>query len=703
MKQTEILIVVSSGRFNNVEIAARSETKVRWFEPNSAADAVTECFAAMELRAGLKALFKMAGKNPPAIRFAHPSAVNGKSDIRIIIGTPETNPAAAGAGLQNEIRRLRHDGCVIASVRGQTKTVCLSGRTRQGVLNGVYRYLEELGLNWTSPEQPSAARRAGLELWRPNMRIVESPDFALRGAYYTENTRRVGDDLLLWLARNRFNFVSAGRSGAAFAKKIGLNLTAGGHVFHEIMDPDREIRKGVKLFDAHPDWFHSDYYGKRQRVKGALCMSSPEGRKYLIKSAVEIIRKAAAGIDFYRFWPYDCWGMGCKCSQCRKSGNDADRYLRLVHELRTALDEAFTKGVIDHRIKLLFICYEGSGIVAPPSLSLPEGFDRDLNWLEVWPINRCYAHAQSDPSCRELNLHYWRGLQGWLRLFPDRTIMSEYYNVSQFADMATVFSKVMAADAAVYKKAGIAGIQFMHLAENHWGPRALTNWQLGRLAWQAGRPLEKTLKPFFESRFGPFASKAAPLYSKLDRAMSNLAVIKSWLPGSLRGRFLHIYAETMGDRSTENIFVYDHLFLHRPKHSDGTIGFGLNNLDDIMSALRAVHAGLVRLSRMPGLSPVVRVNLLEDIGQVAYTLDFLGLYDEFARYWEANRYGRKSPAPHRKRILELAKKIDGAQAPGSALYETRCIIAKACLIGAVRKEFGVNYDRNLDSARRRLY
>ena len=54
MHRKGIEIVVSKGRFDTVELAARSEKSVKWFVPDTDADAVTQCYGALELKTMLK-------------------------------------------------------------------------------------------------------------------------------------------------------------------------------------------------------------------------------------------------------------------------------------------------------------------------------------------------------------------------------------------------------------------------------------------------------------------------------------------------------------------------------------------------------------------------------------------------------------------------------------------------------------------------
>ena len=659
-------ISVSKGRFATVEEGAGAEDQVRWFSPDPAAVAdayaVSRCYAAVELRDGLRQLYDHAQQPTPEIVFAEPTGDAIEGELTIYLGAPDSHPAVEALARGGELESLGEDGyLILAGGSALKRTLTIAALGRKGLLNGVYGYLGYLGLGWASPDQPQAAWPQQLTPWIRGLCLRETPAFRLRGFLMPRPGERP-ELPLLWMARNRMNMAGPRMPCPAYAKKLGMTLMGGGHVFEELFDPELEVEPGVTLFQAHPDWF-AMRDGVRVPARGHACMSNPEAVEYLLDRATERILEKGQTLDVYRFWPLDVWQRWCECPDCLGQGNDADRYLELIHALRQRLGAAYEAGRIDHRPILFFIVYEGSGIYPPPTCPLPEGFDQAMNWMEVWPINRCYAHRQADPECLEFNRHYWRDLQGWLEMFDGTVVMGEYYNVSKFSDLATVFSRVMFADVQDYVEAGISGLQYMHAAAGCWGTRSLTNWQLAQLQWDSNREYDGLLRTFFALRYGPLGEEMEKHYSLLDRAMSNLSVIKSWIAGSLSRRLQHVYADNMADRSTEQLFVYDHLRLHRAEGSDGTIGYGYDNLDDIMAALYRVRGALRKLLGGNDLSPVVRANLEEDLWQVEYTLEFLALHHEFARYWEANRTDSGDPERHRRRILELADSLAATEVP----------------------------------------
>ena len=679
MKDCKIRIDVSRGSFKTVATAARSEKKVKWFVPDTDADAVTECYAAVELRNGIRTLCRNADRTDAAVSFVVPGGKLRSACLQIVLGTPSSNPRVAALQDAGGMRGGSHsEGYLIPARReARTRILYIAALTRNGVLNGVYRYLEELGLGWTSPDRIQAAWPKRVVFWKEALHLTEAPRFESRGFYIGSARHPVTEDLLVWMARNRMNYCTWPSTHPALAKKLGIGIMAGGDELHLKFDPDHIFKKGKTLYEAHPEWF-ALRNGRRDPWPGVICLSNRAAVNYLFEQIMAFVMQHAAWLDVYAFGGSDTGKTWCECRACKKMGNAADRYLRLVHEMRRRLDAEYEKGNIDHRIILRFEAYDCNDSLQPPSRPFPKGFDMETTQLEIWPIRRCQAHPIDDPECRELNLLHWRAIQGWHRKFKGRIIQGEFYNVSALADMATVFSKTMAADVRTYAAGGVSGMQYMHVSPGHWGPRSLTNWQLARLLWDPGHDYDSMLRQFFRLRFGPVARQAERLYRKLDLATSNIMMIKSVVAGNLNwnlrrnyGDYAAVEWDNAGGLPMLELFDFDHLSLHRPADSDGRIGNGLNNLDDIVKAFEDIAAGFRGLRKQRNLPAAAKANLDEDLTLVTYTGLLIELHYQFALCWEANRYGNRQPGPHKARLLRIAARLDRFAFPQAAMGASR--------------------------------
>ena len=179
MKDCKIRIDVSRGSFKTVATAARSEKKVNWFVPDTDADAVTECYAAIELRNGIRTLCRNADRTDAAVSFVVPGRKLRSACLQIVLGTPSSNPRVAALQDAGGMRGVSHsEGYLILARReARTRILYIAALTRNGVLNGVYRYLEELGLGWTSPDRIQAAWPKRVVFWKEGLLLTDAPRF----------------------------------------------------------------------------------------------------------------------------------------------------------------------------------------------------------------------------------------------------------------------------------------------------------------------------------------------------------------------------------------------------------------------------------------------------------------------------------------------------------------------------------------------
>ena len=120
------------------------------------------------------------------------------------------------------------------------------------------------------------------------------------------------------------------------------------------------------------------------------------------------------------------------------------------------------------------------------------------------------------------------------------------------------------------------------------------------------------------------------------------------------------------------------------------MGYGLDNLDDIVNALNRIATAFRTLRKGSGLSETIKAHLDEDILLVNYTRLILSLHHAFALYWEANRYGRRGAAAHRRRLLAVADKLARLQLPADAVGEVRerNALERSGLAGPLKRAFG---------------
>lgn len=220
------------------------------------------------------------------------------------------------------------------------------------------------------------------------------------------------------------------------------------------------------------------------------------------------------------------------------------------------MDTLRERAVDGRHIALYAESYEGSFNLDPPSRPLPEDFDRGRIMIQLFPINRCYQHDMFDPACRELNRQYAWALDAWLKgPLGKQLIVGEYYNVSQYFDLAIGFSRVMDADLKRYLRRGVYGVHYMHVPNAAWGTRTLTQFQFARQLWNPAEDRRTIMREYLRRRYGrqaPAADRQVRLRLKEDCFLLRytsltldlfLALARLWLAAKYGGRVGALYLQ----------------------------------------------------------------------------------------------------------------------------------------------------------------
>jgi hypothetical protein len=662
-----ILIRLNVAPFASVTEAAASEQQVDWRRDEPSARACTLAYAAQELRAHLRHIARVA---EPGLRVDFATSEDGRpADLEIVLavrdqlaGTPWARPAAAQTFVTPEaflVRAVRHAG---------RQGILITAPSRQGVLYGAYRYLTWLGFRWVHKDEPLGSLEYTGRLWSPALRLAEGPAFAVRGLL-AEGARDAR--LATWGARNAFNLLEARPEDSAFLKKLGYQVFAGGHVMETVFDPDRAGPGGKPIFEERPEWF-ALRDGKRLRRKGYVCLADPKAMAYMLDGLLADVRAKAQAmpLDSYKFWGADTWGAWCECKHCLAMGNSTDRYLRLVAGLRRRMD-TLREGVIDgRRIALYAEAYEGSYNLEPPSRPLPKGCDDERVFLEYFPINRCYQHHLFDPACRELNRQYAWALDAWLKgPMGRRLVVGEYYNVSQYYDLAIGFSRVMDADLKRYRRLGVKGVHYMHVPSAAWGTRTLTQFQFATQLWDPGVDRGAIVEEYLRRRYGRQAPLARRLHEGIERSMACITSITSWSDASLAMVMRRVLGAPIHHKMIyDTLFPADHLKLFRSevrgRPPAGTSGSLEESVAGLCTAQRLVDRLLATAT-----DPQVRRRLREDRFLVRYTCLTLEFFFALACLWHASKYGGQVRGRFGQ-VERLARQLARLELPAGSCWKT---------------------------------
>lgn len=456
------------------------------------------------------------------------------------IGFCATDPGAGPVIVLaiEEQGRFAEEFALVPLARG----VLLRGRGRLGLIFAAYEFLRLQGWRWYAPGKDGACAPPRLEapLW-PAATVAGRPGFPQVRGFDIEQPSRESAELVLWMARNRLNMVGDRPGIRALARKLGLQLQAGGHIFERTLDPDRPLPSGRSLWEDHEDWFGLPGTGVRLKAtaqRTQFNVVSPSLQDFLAASLLEQINGPWHEADIIYVWGFDTWGEGCRCPGCQALGNGTDQILHLSSALRQRLDAARAEGRLDHDVRLCLCAYEGTASLDAPSGAVPANLVQAGDYLVYYPINRCYDHAFTDPACA-VNARYAEALTAQVAK-PGRlpVCVGEYWNVSKFDDLPLVFTRRMGEDLRAYHRLGVGGLTYMHVPLLAWSVRICTQGLYAQLAWAPHSEVGAWMDEFCARWYGPHAAAMAGVLATLEDAFSAIADWRAWAPRSLLSELL---------------------------------------------------------------------------------------------------------------------------------------------------------------------
>jgi len=614
-----VTIVANPGSFGTIEQTATAEAQTNWWDDNLADDtAVTESFAATELRHFLAAVTELREED---IALASARAMPPVGDV-FLIGNGNSNPlinSIPEADAEDFVPKTAESYHIRSFIQNNRTITVIKGSDRVGTLYGVYAYLTQLGIRFYGlGEQGTVYPDTPVVLPR-EIDLVGSPHYLTRGFWTWED--RGDRTFFLWMARNRLNFwTDACKKDLFFLKKLGMQLTAGGHdiqhhcLSHEAEYPYNHPRFNgdddkptdpyepgdeyagdtngdgkLSYFEAHPEWFGLQD-GKRSnktRHEGThgdnYCTSNTDATHELAKNFVQqCIDGVWQTTDIVNFWMLD-GARWCQCEACKRQGTPTDRLLEIVHTTMMALKEARQQGRLKRDVKLATLAYHDT--LPPPSKPLPEGFDYDRCFVTFFPIRRCYVHPLGDPACTEINRSICDKLQGWTtgpgRYYTGSMFIGEYYNVSSLKSLPVVFPTIMAADIPWYYRMGVRHFHYMHTPARLWGTWTLNQYLMASLLWDIDTNVDTLLAEYFNRFYPTTATRARAFYRHLEYALSNIKALKHNVATN-EGAYALRMQMTRHDKP---IFPLDHLHyeVYSPVLNDGP---DLVEIVDTMSMAR---------------------------------------------------------------------------------------------------------------------
>jgi hypothetical protein len=567
--------------------------------------------------------------------------------------------------------------------------VRLTGRGRTGALYAAYELLRLQGWRWYAPGKLGEVAPAAREdLVLPLARVEAAPSMSFGRGFDFEGVSKESAELWLWMARNRLNLATHRPATGALGHKLGMSMKVGGHIFEEILSPNRYLPSGRTLWEEHQAWYGLPPDGIRRRDRALatqFCVAQPDLIDFL---GAEVLRRIMG--DWYQadridIWGFDTWGNTCACPECARLGNSSDQTLFFLSGLRRCLDCARATGRLDHEVRLVVCAYEGTATLSGPQRPIPANLVAAGDGVTYYPINRCYAHDIADSACAE-NARYHAALASWLTAPAALPItIGEYYNVSKFEDLPLLFTRRLRADLPAYHALGARGLTYMHVPLVNWGMRTLTQSLYAQLAWDTGTDVDAFLEGYFRDWYGPYAADLRTVYALLEEAWLPSADWRAWAARSVLSQLLR----WDGARPTQPLPMDNHF-----RDPAGAIASGRQSAELMAKALASlahVRAREREDSAAAGATPTpgavnpaqqrqqetqaqIEMRLGEERRLLRYGLEVMGLMTECVAYHDAlHRDDRPAAEVAWEAIETVADALDsfyipiGFEQPGAGL------------------------------------
>lgn len=655
----QVTILVNKGKFRSVEEAASGENDTNFFDDDLSDDnACTESYAAMELFSYLSHGAKV---NPNEKKFADPANIPTRGDV-FIIGSRLSNTAISKYRLATAVKPDADQSFNIRSLKDKNRIITvIEGHDRAGVLYGVYRYLEQLGIQFPGLGEKGTVYPTNPVSIPVDLNITEKPSFLARG-FYVWGDRNEAKEFFFWMARNKLNFWTAANQPVNLLKKLGIKMNDGGHFAQVIgfasdyeypfnyskfdgddnkpIDPYKpspefagDTNRDGKLsyIEAHPEWYGLKN-GRRMKIQIAetelrngrrrtinpgnalgtnFCTSNEDARReFARRVSQEFIDGEWEYADIFDFWTFDGGEeQWCTCDNCKKQGSYTDRMFAVSHDLLKAVEKIRREGKLKRPVEIVSIGYITT--LEPPTKSLPADYDYANSSLTFFPIQRCYAHSFGDPSCTEINQSQLKAYEGWTegagRNYKGSIFLGEYYNVSSFKCLPVNLTKIMAIDIPWYYHHGARRFHYMNTTTRNWGNLTLNQFLMSKLLWNVDADAERIISDYYISYYPTTNSTTKKFYDQLEIASANIKVFK------------HNVATPFGTFSVNDHLLKGELFQLDHMHHDVFHPL-LNDAPDVVETVDAITKAkqYVEQALLECRDSVEMKRLLEDYERIHY-------------------------------------------------------------------------------------
>ncbi len=363
-------------------------------------------------------------------------------------------------------------------IRTDGDRLFIVGGSRNGTLNGVYVFLEEiLGCRWYSPDCSVIPQQPSLRLQPLDLR--GRPPFEARVLIEHRGSNAANPD---WAAHMRLNGV------------VMSNDPRHQEVIHWAGPFCHSLASLVpsSLFETHPEYF-SEIDGKRIKENSQVCMTNPGAIATAVATAKQWLAQHPTA-TYVSVTHNDCANY-CRCKECAavsKQYGVTGTWLRFVNAIAEELEKDYPRILVDT------FAYEWT--VEPPRNVKP----RRNVIIRYAPIESCSYHAYDDPKC-ELNVkwHTAEWLKTW-RAISERVQVWCYLLEGASLQPYPGF-ECLQANFRLFREMGINGFSTFQLRPHGatFYMHGLKSYLVAKLMWNPEYDVRQGMEEFCRAYYGP--------------------------------------------------------------------------------------------------------------------------------------------------------------------------------------------------------
>jgi hypothetical protein len=393
------------------------------------------------------------------------------SGARLLVMSEAGDESALILGVQEQDRLLPP---LAYHVWRKDDVMYFSGGSDQGVINGVYAFLEqELGCRWYTPDALSEyiPRRATIKVG--DIRMQDKPDFKSIAGFGRHPDAEASR---LWIRRNRIE---------------GFPRQFHSHNWYKIIPPE--------LIDEHPEWFA--LLGNKRSTR-QFCTTHPEVLDMTVAKA-RLYFDENPDVQSFSLSPNDHRGF-CRCDNCLAldaklgidpfvpGGSISDRLVYFFNQVATEVVKTHPER------RLAFYAY--LTYTKPPEVVKPHPMLQP--YLVHTPWDYCMHHPIDDPDC-ERNRPFAENVLGWRELSPDLG-MYDYYGHWSLGGPMGMIHRIKRDLPWLHRHDGVV---FYAEAHPQWWTQGLNLYLPPRLAWDIDTDVDAVVAEYYQNMFGPAASE----------------------------------------------------------------------------------------------------------------------------------------------------------------------------------------------------